>query len=114
MRLPYLLPLLPLAILSSLAFVIQGLPHEGPATDAGSLFERDDTANYVVYPKDVTNSGQATAINTLLTGLVADATSIYVADTDANTANAKTYFWGVPLTSANAKIVGIQFECETI
>ena len=90
MRIPHSLTLTLLAATSSLAFVAHGMPHEG----------RENTANYVVYPKDIRNKDQATAITTLLKGVVSDPTKIHVADTSKG-----TFFWGAPLNSDNAQIV---------
>lgn len=101
MKIPHEMAMLPLAIIYSLAFIFHGIPYEGSVLDALALLGRDNTANYVVCPKDTTNAGQATAINTLLKGVVSDPTTIYASTTDKG-----TLFWGVPLTSANAKTVG--------
>ncbi len=103
MRITYQLALVPLTLICSLAFIVHGIPHQESAVDAPTLFGRDDTANYVVYPKDTTNQDQAKAIQTLLEGVVSDPTTIYVSSTDQNS---QTWFWGVPLTSQNAKEVG--------
>ncbi len=70
--------------------------------DAPALFGRDDTANYCVYAKDPQNEDQATAIYTLLKGVVRDPSRIFSATTDNGTQH---WLWGVPLTSANAEIV---------
>ena len=100
MRVPHQLALTLLAISSSLAFVAHGIPHPRPLIDALALFTRDDTANYVVYPKDTANKDQATSITTLLKDVVSDPDKIYVSDTSKG-----TFFWGVPLTSDNAQKV---------
>lgn len=94
---------MPLTLLFSLAFIVHGVPHQESAVDAPKLFGRDDTANYVVYPKNTTDQDQAKAIQTLLEGVVSEPTTIYVSSTDQNS---KTWFWGVPLTSGNAQKVG--------
>ena len=69
--------------------------------EAPTLINRDNTANYVVYPKDATNKDQATAINNLLEGLVSDKSKIYISNTDK-----VTLFLSAPLTSDNAQKVG--------
>ncbi len=85
------------AVISSLALVAHGMPHEGSIIDALALLRRDDTANYVVYPKDFRNKDQATAITNLLKGVVSDPTRIHVSDTSKG-----TFFWGASLNSDNA------------
>ncbi len=100
MKIPHQLTLKLLAVISSLVFVTHGMPHEGSAIDPLALVGRDDTANYVIYPKDTTNKDQATAIYNLLKGVVSDPTTIYVADTSKG-----TFFWSAPLTSDNAQKV---------
>jgi len=100
MRITQQLALTPLIFLSSLAFSALGTSREGSVKDAPALFDRDDTANYVVYPKDSQNEDQATAIYTLLKGLVPDPTKIFNSTTDNGSQH---WFWGLPLTSANAE-----------
>lgn len=101
MRIMHQLAWLHLAVISSLYLIVQCTPSEGSAVEAPALIDRDDTANYVVYPKDPTNKDQATAISNLLKGLVSDQTTIYVSDTDK-----VTLFWSAPLTSGNSQTVG--------
>ena len=103
MRVTYQLALVPLTFIFSLAFIVDGIPHQESAVDAPKLFGRDDTANYVVYPKNTTDQDQAKAIQTLLEGVVSDPTTIYVSSTNHSS---NTWFWGVPLTSGNAQKVG--------
>lgn len=102
MRITQQLALMPLTVISSLVFTTHGVSHEGSVTDAPTLFGRDDTANYAVYPKDTQNEDQATAIYTLLEGMVPDPTTIFNSTTDNGSQH---WFWGVPLTSANAEKV---------
>ena len=102
MRTMQQLALMPLTVISSLAFTAHGIPHEGSVTDSPALFGRDHTANYVVYPKDTQNEDQATAIYTLLKGMIPDPTKIFNSTTDNGSQH---WFWGVPLTSANAEKV---------
>lgn len=101
MRIMHQLAWLHLAVISSLSLIVQCTPSEGSAVEAPALIERDDTANYVVYPKDSTNKDQATAINNLLKRLVSDQSNIYVSET-----NKVALFWSAPLTSSNAQQVG--------
>jgi len=102
MRITQQLTLPLLAVTFSLAFVAHGMPHDGSSIDdALGLHKRDATSDYVVYPKDTTNKDQATAIGNLLKGVVSDAKNISVHDT-----NKGVFFWGAPLTSANAQKVG--------
>ena len=61
---------------------------------------RDDTANYVVYPKDVNNQDQAKAIRTLVESV--NSGYIYASSSDHG---ARIWFWGVSLTSENAEKV---------
>ena len=102
MRITQQLTLPLLAVTSSLAFLAHGMPHDGSSIDdVLGLHKRDATSNYVVYPKDTTNKDQATAIGNLLKSVVSDPTTISVHDT-----NKGVFFWGAPLTSANAQKVG--------
>lgn len=96
------LALMSLTIISLLAFTAHSTPQEGSIADASALLGREDTANYAVYPNDTQNEDQATAIYTLLKGVVSDPTKIFNSTTDNGTQH---WFWGVPLTSANAEKV---------
>ncbi len=64
---------------------LHGISHQGSVMDAPALFGRDDTANYCVYAKDPQNEDQATAIYTLLKGVVRDPSRIFSATTDNGT-----------------------------
>lgn len=99
MRVRQSLAWMPLTVIPSLAFIAHGIPHEESVTDAPALVRRDDTANYVVYPKDTQNQDLATEIYTLLKGVVSDPTQIFNSTTNNGSQH---WFWGVPLTSANA------------
>ena len=101
MRITQQLALPLLAVIYSLVLVAHGMPHVGSVIDdAVAPSKRDDMNYYVVYPKDTTNKDQATAIGSLLEGVVSDPTTISVHDTDK-----RVLFWSVPLTSANAQKV---------
>ncbi len=72
MKITQQLALMPPAVIFSLAFTAHGIPYEESLKDAPALFGRGDTADYCVYPKDTQKEDQATAIYTLLKGLVPD------------------------------------------
>ncbi|KAL9600658.1 MAG: hypothetical protein Q9179_003141 [Wetmoreana sp. 5 TL-2023] len=91
------------------------MPHDGLAVDTQSNIRRDDTANYVVYPKDSTNKDQVETINNLLKGLVSKETKIYASETVI-----RTLFFAAPLTSENARkveadpnVAAVVQECTT-
>lgn len=88
------------AVISWLAFVDHGMPHEESVINGLAPSKRDNSANYVVYPKDSTNKEQAAAITALLKSILSDPTQIYISSTNIITA-----FWAVPLTSDNAQKV---------
>ena len=102
MQITQQLALFLLTLISSLASTANGTSHEGSVTYAPALFGRDDTANYVVYPKDTQNVDQATEIYNLLKGVVSDSTEIFNSTTDTGSQH---WFWAAPLTSANAEKV---------
>ena len=102
MRITQQLVLVPLTIFSPLAFTAYSMSHESSVTNAPAVLGRDDTANYVVYPKDTKNKDQAKAIYDLLKSLAPNPTAIYSATTDNGTQH---WFWAVPLTSVNAEKV---------
>ena len=99
-RITYQLALVPVILIFSLAFIVHGMPPQESAVDAPTLSGRDDTANYVIYPKDVDNQDQAKAIQTLVESVKPG--DIYVSSSDHG---AITWFWGVSLTSENAEKV---------
>ncbi|KAL8729197.1 MAG: hypothetical protein Q9181_005082 [Wetmoreana brouardii] len=96
------LALILLTLISSQASTAHGVSHEGSITNAPALFGRDDTANYVVYPKDTQNGDQAIEIYNLLKGGVSDPTDIFNSTTDNGSQH---WFWAAPLTSAKAEKV---------
>lgn len=100
MWIPQTVPLISLTVISSLVVIAHGIPQEESVKDTLALFRRDETAYYVVLPKDTQNQDQATDIYTLLKGVVPDPTKIYNSTTDNGSQH---WFWGVPLTSANAE-----------
>lgn len=102
MKITQQLASMPLTVIFSLSYIAHGIPHGVSVTDTLALFGRDDTANYAVYPKDTQDEDQATAIYTLLQGVVFDPTKIFNSTTDNGSQH---WFWGVPLTSANAEKV---------
>lgn len=108
MRVMHQLAWLHLAVFSSLYLVVQCTSSEGSIAETPSLNVRDDTANYVIYPKDPTNQTQATAIGNLLKGLVSDQKQIYVSSIDNG-----TLFWSAPLTSSNSQQVGSNNNVRT-
>ena len=110
MRITYQLALATVILTFSLAFTARGIPHQESAIDSPALFGRDDTANYAIYPKNTTDQDQAKAIQTLLEDVVSDPTTIYVSSIDNNS---RTWFWAVPLTSANAQKVGADSNVRT-
>ena len=76
------------------------MPPQESAADAPTLSGRDDTGNYVVFPKDVHNQDQAKAIQTLLESV--NSGYLYASSCDHG---AITWFWGVSLSSENAEKV---------
>ena len=76
------------------------MPSQESAVDAPTLSGLNDTANYVIYPRDVNNQDQAKAIQTLVESV--NPGHIYVSSCDHG---AITWFWGVSLTSENAEKV---------
>lgn len=103
MRITQQLALMLLTVISSIVFTAHSIPHEGSDADTPALFGRGDTTNYyVIYPKDTQNKDQASAIYTLLKGLVPDAKEIFNSTTDNGSQH---WFWSVKLTSANAEKV---------
>lgn len=102
MRITQQLALILLTGISLLVFTAHGMSRQGSLADAPALFGRDDIAYYVVYPKDTQNKDQATAIYTLLKGVVQDPKQIFSSTTDNGSQH---WFWSVPMTSANAEKV---------
>ncbi len=100
MRTIYQLALVPLILITSLAFLVHGMPPQESALNAPTLSGRDDIAYYIVYPKDVNNQDQAKAIRTLVESV--NSGYVYTSSCDHG---AITWFWGVSLTSENAEKV---------
>lgn len=100
MRITQQLALMQLTVIILLALRAHGITHEDSVTDAPAVIGRDNTANYVVYPKDTQNKDQATAIYALLEKVVPDPTKKFNYTTDNGSQH---WFWGVQLTPANAK-----------
>lgn len=98
MRITYRLALVALTLIFSLAFTVHGMPDQDSAEDASTLSGRDDSGNYLIYPKDIYNQDQNKAVQTLLESL--NPSRIYVSSSDNNTV---TWFWSVTFTPEHAE-----------
>ena len=97
MRITYRLALVALTLIFSLAFTVHGMSNQESAEDASTLSARDDSDDYIIYPKDVDNQNGNKAVLTLLESL--NPSRIYVSSSDQNT---MTWFWSVTFTSEDA------------
>ena len=76
------------------------MPPQEPAVEASTLSRSNDTANYVIYPRDVKNQDQTKAIQILLESF--NPKTLYVSSTDYNTV---IWFSAITLTSGDAEKV---------